>query len=230
MGNEAFAQMKTSVPLEPDGAVVEYVRCIALPITRIAQDTTGVTRWEVVVFNERSANAFALPGGKIGIHTGMLQVRSGRPDQLASVIGHEVGHVIARHSNERVSQAGLAKIGLQVLGSATRDSEHHQLLMGALGLGAQYGLLMPHSRSQEREADVIGLQLMAKAGFDPNQSVELWKNMARASGPQPPEFLSTHPSHQSRIRQLEENISGVLKDFDAAKSSRNVPSCPLPSR
>ncbi len=129
---------------------------------------------------------------------------------MATVIGHEIAHVLADHSNERLSQSQLAGAGLQLtniaLGSS-EYSEYRQMTMAALGLGVQYGVLLPYGRTQESEADMVGLELMAKSGFQPQQSVSLWHNMAKASGgTAPPELLSTHPSHNTRISDLSNKI------------------------
>lgn len=213
MGIQAFREMKTKQPINRNPATNNYVQCIANAITK----TFGEERpWEVVVFESDQVNAFALPGGKIGVYTGLLKIAK-TPDQLATVIGHEVGHVIAQHGRERISNQ-LAAQGLLTLTSAmmrNRDSGSYQMIMAALGLGAQIGVLLPFGRAQETEADVIGIHLMAKAGFDPKQSIELWKNMAQVGGPQPPPFLSTHPSHDSRIRGLEGQMPQALAFYSA---------------
>ncbi len=205
MGAQAFSEMKSKQQVERDPATNAYVKCVADAITRAMGENR---QWEVVVFKEDSANAFALPGGKIGVHTGLLKVAQ-TPDQLAAVIGHEVGHVIAQHGNERVSQSLATQGGLVAASVALKDrtGKSYDLVMAGLGLGAQFGVLLPFSRTQESEADIIGLDLMAKAGYDPHQSVELWKNMAKAAGgAAPPEFLSTHPAPESRIANLESHM------------------------
>ena len=189
------------------------------------------SRWELQVFEDDSANAFALPGGKIGVHTGLLRVAR-TPGQLAAVLGHEVGHVLARHSNERVSQQLGAQLGLLTAGSligaiSQTGSPDQQLIYQALGVGTQLGLLK-FSRLQESEADGIGLELMAQAGFDPRESIELWKNMEHASQGQPPEFLSTHPSHGTRIADLSAGMPEAQQSWKRATSAGRQPRC-LPS-
>jgi predicted Zn-dependent protease len=217
MGIQAFAEMKVQKPVNTDARVNSYVRCVADAVTSAVDGGAG-RKWEVLVFADDSANAFALPGGKIGVFTGLLKIAQ-TPSQLATVIGHEVGHVIARHGNERVSEAVAAQGGLEVISAAMKEKgPQHDLIMAALGLGAQFGVLLPHSRVQETEADVIGLDLMAKAGFDPRESVNLWQNMEKSSGGQPPEFLSTHPSHGARIEKLRQNMSHAIKLYQAAPS------------
>ncbi len=223
MGVQAFDQMKGQIPVEKDASTNQYVQCIAAPLV----DALGENAkdWEVVVFKDESANAFALPGKKIGVHTGLLKVAKNE-DQLAAVIGHEVGHVQARHSNERVSQGFLAQGGILAAGLLAGDSPNRNLILGLLGVGTQVGVLLPHSRTQESEADIIGLQLMAKAGFDPRQSVDLWKNMMAASGGQnPPEFLSTHPSGETRIEQLQAHMDEVMPVYQENQKAGRAPKC-----
>lgn len=225
MGTQAFDELKKNTPIETDAKINAYVKCIALPITRVAVDDTGVKNWEIVVFKDKTANAFALPGGKIGVHTGILPMAKS-PSQLAAVLGHEVGHVIARHGNERVSEGMASQLILAgaslVLG---QDNPKTPYLMAALGAGAQYGVLLPHSRGHESEADLIGLQLMAKAGFDPRESVQLWRNMAAAGGSAPPEFLSTHPSNETRIKNLQAHIPAHVGAYEAAVRAGTAPNC-----
>ena len=227
MGRQQFKQIKQEKPVERNPAVNRYVRCVALAVARQAEDDTGVSEWEVVVFKDDTANAFALPGGKIGVHTGLLGVAE-TPDQLAAVLGHEVGHVIARHGNERVSQALGVQLGLATASAAMGDSENRGLVLGALGLGAQYGVLLPYGRTQESEADTIGQRLMAEAGFDPRAAVQLWRNMEQAGGQSPPEFLSTHPSHSSRIRALQRGVDDALPLYRRAQNQGRSPDCPTP--
>ncbi len=212
LGAQSFEQMKQQQAVSQDEHKNAYVQCVAHSITQHVPQLPGFTSWEVVVFDSEQVNAFALPGGKIGVYTGLLDVAVNQ-DQLATVIGHEIAHVLADHSNERLSQSQLANAGLQLTNIALGSTEYAQyrnVTMSALGLGLQYGVLMPYGRTQESEADIVGLELMAKSGFDPKQSIELWKNMAKASGgSQPPELLSTHPSHRTRIQDLSAKINAL---------------------
>lgn len=229
MGVAAFTDMQSKTPRSSNSAKVTYVRCVANAITQVVPPeqlrAVSVSSWEVELFEEKTANAFALPGGKIGVHTGLLEVAT-TPGQLAAVLGHEVGHVLDRHGNARVSQQTLAQTGMQLgailLGA---DTPQKQGLMAALGLGVQYGVLLPYGRGQESAADMIGLDLMARAGFDPNESVTLWQNMARAGGAAPPEFLSTHPSSTTRISQLQAEIPKLLPVYHQAQAAGRRPNC-----
>jgi predicted Zn-dependent protease len=225
MGLDAFQEMKSNIPIEKDPRINAYVTCVASAVAKEAQGLgMPVKNWEIVVFKDKSANAFALPGGKIGVHTGILSVAN-TPGQLAAVLGHEVGHVIAKHSNERASRALLASGALEFINLSTADSKYHNEMMAALGLGAQFGVILPHGRKQESESDAIGLKLMAKAGFNPQDSVQLWKNMANASGGAPPEWMSTHPSHNTRIRELEKTIPNEIPEYQNALKNKKSPGC-----
>lgn len=206
LGQQSFEQMKQQQAINKDPKTNQYVGCVANAITRQVSGQANTYQWEVVVFESEQINAFALPGGKIGVYTGLLEVAENQ-DQLATVIGHEVAHVLANHSNERLSQSQLASAGLDITSAVLGNSEYKNMTMAGLGLGMQYGVLMPYGRAQESESDILGLELMAKAGFDPAQSIKLWQNMAAASqGGQPPELLSTHPSHNTRIKDLQKTM------------------------
>lgn len=211
LGSQSFEQLKKDQQIEHDPAINRYVQCVAKAVTQnVPKD--GFDEWEIVVFKDKQVNAFALPGGKIGVYTGLLDVAKNQ-DQLATVIGHEVAHVLAEHGNERMSQSQLASAGLAVgaiaIGSS-KYSQYQQVAVAALGVGVQYGVLLPYSRLQESEADNIGLKLMANAGFNPQESVSLWRNMSAASGGKSvPELLSTHPSNQNRINALQQEANSL---------------------
>ena len=220
MGLQAFENIKKETPADTSTATNRYVNCVAQSIIR---EVGG--NWEVVVFKDDSANAFALPGRKIGVNSGLLQVAKNQ-DQLATVIGHEVAHVLAHHSNERVSQQFAVDQGLGLVSAvASPQTETGRTMMGLLGVGAQYGILMPYSRTQEAEADRLGLELMAKAGFNPAESILLWRNMSTAGGAQPPEFLSTHPSHSTRISGLTAILPNAQRLQRFAQQQGKRPAC-----
>ena len=220
MGLKAFTNIKEKTPVDSNRTTNQYVQCVGNAITR---EVGG--NWEIVVFQDDAANAFALPGGKIGVNSGLLKVAENQ-HQLATVIGHEVAHVQAHHSNERVSQKFAVEQGLGLVTAiASPQSATGQTLMGLLGVGAEYGILLPYSRVQESEADILGLDLMAKAGFDPRESVNLWVNMGRAGGGQPPEFLSTHPSDSTRISGLKARMPEALNLQSKAVKAGKRPAC-----
>lgn len=222
LGVQSFAEMKKQETINTDKKTNAYVQCVSDGITSRLAPQPDFKQWEVVVFDSDQVNAFALPGGKIGVYTGLLKVAENQ-HQLATVIGHEIAHVMANHSNERLSRSKVTNIGLALSNMVMEGSEYQSMTMAGLGLGLQYGVMMPYGRAQESESDIIGLRLMAEAGFDPLQSVELWKNMAKASGgQQPPELLSTHPSHSTRIADLQQEIK-TLPQSDVKRQNCQPP-------
>ena len=223
MGLSAYADMKKQIPISKDRRKIAYVRCIGNAITAELNDNIA---WEVTLFDDDQINAFALPGGKIGVYTGLLEVAE-NADQLAAVMGHEVAHVLADHGKARLSAnlAGQAGLIAGQIALGTRLEGRDRNVMAALGLGLQFGVLMPYGRAQESEADILGLELSAQAGFDPRASTRLWQNMAAASGSSVPEFLSTHPAPKTRIRDLNARMSRALIDYRTARAAGNVPDC-----
>lgn len=213
MGVTAFQKLKTETPPTQNAKTNSYVQCVAGGITR---EVGGA--WEVQVFESKDVNAFALPGGKIGVYTGLLKVTANQ-SQLAAVIGHEVSHVLAGHSASRVSNEMAAQLGVSVLASTTGLSPD------MMGMGANLLLLLPFSRGDESEADVLGQQLMARAGFDPAEAANLWVNMAKASNGAPPELLSTHPSASTRIQDLDNNLPKVRPLYEQARAAGKKPAC-----
>ena len=169
-------------------------------------------QWEFNLVEDKQINAWCMPGGKVVVYSGILPV-TGDETGLAVVMGHEIGHAIANHGGERMSQDLLAQMGGMALSEAlsTRPQETQKLFMGAYGLGSQIGVLLPYSRIQESEADHLGLIFMAMAGYDPQHSVEFWQRMAsKQQGAAPPEFLSTHPADRTRIRDIERLIPEAM--------------------
>lgn len=229
LGAQSFEEMKKKEQVVTDPKVNGYVKCIANAITAQVPAAYGVANWEVVVFDSPQVNAFALPGGHIGVYTGLMKVAT-TADQLAAVIGHEVGHVLANHSNERLSRNQFTRLGMSMANGAfdLAGVNNKELWMQGLGLGAQYGIAMPFGRQQESESDQIGLDLMAKAGFAPEQSVSLWQAMGKAAGgKQPLEFLSTHPSNANRISDLNKKMMSARLSYNQARAAGNRPNCTL---
>jgi predicted Zn-dependent protease len=237
MGAQAFDQVKNDPKMRPsqDPLEVEPVKRVAARIVEAAKrskyaEMAKQFQWEVTVIkDDKTANAFALPGGKMAVYTGifpMAKTESG----LAAVMGHEVVHALARHGAERMSQGQLTNTVLQVAGAAIGLSGGNPMLgqatMAALGAGAQVGVLLPFSRKHESEADYVGLLLAADAGYDPRESVALWERMGQASGGGgQSEFLSTHPSHDTRIDQLKEWMPEAMAIY---QKRTPVPAAPLP--
>ncbi len=200
-----FAKMK-KLPADPR---LPKLREIGLKIVAAARrdDKAGVlppaSRWEFAIIDDKSPNAFAMPGGKIGFHTGMFAFAP-TDDDIAVIMGHEVAHVICRHGSERVSQVMGVAIAAAVADEATRNSsaKTRGTWMAAIGVGAQYGVLLPFSRSHESESDRLGLIFMARAGYNPEAAPAFWTRFSKAGGSKPPEFLSTHPADSTRVNQL----------------------------
>lgn len=223
MGEQAFAGMKTEQNVSRQSVSNQYVKCIANAITQHVPKSVFAGEWELVVFDSPQINAFALPGGKIGVYTGLIDL-SENQHQLAAVIGHEVGHVIAEHGNERMSSSALIGVGMEITNQLLKTNEiaSSNMIMAGLGLGVQVGVQLPFGRTHESEADLIGLDLMAKAGFDPQQSINLWQNMDKASGDnRQPELLSTHPLPATRIKNLANNMPSALKHYGLAITKPN---------
>lgn len=222
MGISSFEEMKEKEKISQDVKLNNYVQCVASNITKYVPKSAHKGDWEVVVFESEQVNAFALPGGKIGVYTEILNVAK-TPDQLGAIIGHEVAHVIEEHSNERLSSGQLSQAGMAIAGAIlqSQDVEGRDMMMAGLGLGVQYGIIMPYGRAHESEADIVGQNLMAQAGFNPTASIELWQNMAKLGGQQPPEFMSTHPSHSTRIRKLSDNLVHSTPIYQAQKVRSN---------
>lgn len=214
MGLTSFEQIikKSKVATDPrvNGQVTRVGRRIA--------EATGRTdyAWEFKVLEDKQANAFCLPGGKVAVYTGLLPIT--RDDAgLAAVLGHEVAHAIARHGGERVSQTLLVQTGLAAtqVALAGNDPRTVQAVTSLLGAGASVGVLLPWSRAQESEADRLGLIFMAKAGYHPSAARDLWVRMAELSKSrqQPPELLSTHPAPATRIQDIDRWLPEALQHY-----------------
>ena len=225
MGSLAYQEMRSQTPASSDGRANGYVSCVARAIID-ANPELSTKNWEITLFDGDQANAFALPGGKLGVYTGMLAVAENQ-DQLAAVVGHELAHVVARHGNERVSTNYASQGVLQVAAVAAGGAGGaRNELFSLLGLGTQVGVLLPFGRAQESEADLLGLDYMAKAGFRPSEASNLWRNMSAASGgSQQPGFLSTHPSAEDRIKKLDERAPQASEIASAARANGRRPDC-----
>jgi predicted Zn-dependent protease len=237
MGAQAYNQVKSDPKMRPsqDPREIEPVKRVAARIVEAAKrskyaEMAKQFQWEVTVIkDDKTANAFALPGGKMAVYTGIFPMAKTEAG-LAAVMGHEVVHALARHGAERMSQGQVANVGLQVVGAAIGLSGGNPMLgqatMAALGAGAQVGVLLPFSRKHESEADYVGILLAADAGYDPRESVALWERMGQASGGGgQSEFLSTHPSHDTRIDQLKEWMPEAMAIY---KKRSQMPATPLP--
>jgi len=208
LGLQAYQQMQQEMPRSRNQELNRRVQEVGQRIARISPKPEW--DWEFTLFENDSPNAFALPGGKVGVNTGLFKVAK-NDDQLATVMGHEVAHAIARHGNERMSQGILAQGGVAAAGIATGGDE---LTVVGAALASQFLFTLPNSRVQESEADHIGLLYMAEAGYDPRQSVNLWQNMEAAGAGGQQEWLSTHPSPGNRIVRLQELMPEALAIYE----------------
>ncbi len=237
MGAQAYDQVKSDPKMRPsqDPREIEPVKRVAARIVEAAKrskyaEMAKQFQWEVTIIkDDKTANAFALPGGKMAVYTGIFSMAKTEAG-LAAVMGHEVVHALARHGAERMSQGQLTNATLQVVGAAAGAAGGGGMLgqaaMAALGVGAQVGVLLPFSRKHESEADYIGILLAADAGYDPRESVALWERMGQMSGGGvPSEFMSTHPSHETRIDQLKQWMPEAMAIY---QTKPPVPAALLP--
>jgi predicted Zn-dependent protease len=201
--------------LNRDAAQTERVRRIAhrlIPQTAVFRDDAPSWPWEVNVITSDEVNAWCMPGGKIAVYTGLIDKLKVTDDELAAVIGHEIAHALREHARERMSRAAPVSLGVQVLGAVYGQ--------GAADLGNLFGqafFVLPNSRENEQEADRIGVELAARAGFDPRAAVSLWNKMGALDGKAPPQWLSTHPSSESRVRDLQVYSQRVLPLYEKAR-------------
>jgi predicted Zn-dependent protease len=220
LGLSEFEKLKQSTPVSRDPVANDMVRRVGQRIAAVAPLPNA--QWEFVVFDDpKTANAFCLPGGKVGVYNGILPVTADAGG-LAAVIGHEVAHAVARHGGERMSEALLTQLGGQVLGAALQNKaeQTRNLWLGVYGLSSQVGWTLPHSRNQESEADYLGLLYMARAGYDPRAAVEFWKRFDaynKQHGKQHWEFLSTHPLDEKRIAALEAQMPVALVEYQKSR-------------
>jgi len=215
----------TKKALNPDPAETARVRAIAQRL--IAQ--TGVFRndapgwkWEINVQQSKEINAYCMAGGKIMVYTGLIEQIKPTDDELAAVMGHEISHALREHSREQMSEAYIQQFGLlglaAVVGIATKDADNAGTTLAVGGTVAAVALTLPHSRRDEHEADEIGLELSARAGYNPNAAITLWEKMGKVGGTKPPEFLSTHPADASRIADIKRLIPAVMPLYEEAKN------------
>ncbi len=217
-----FAQMKKAEKISGNASHKAMVNRIGNRISGVAQVDLPGTEWEFVVFEKKEPNAFAMPGGKVGIYSGLIDLAKGNEDEVAAVIGHEIAHVALRHSNKRMSQAITIGLGGVILDVAMRDKSDSDRILakGAYGVGTAVGLALPYSRTHEREADHRGLLYAAMAGYDPRAAITFWKKMQNVGGGRIPEFLSTHPDPGNRIEFLESHMDHALALYRQTKAAR----------
>jgi len=219
LGLTSFNEMKKEVPISKDAAANALVQKVGKKIAAVATPDMPNAQWEFVVFESKEANAFCLPGGKVGVYTGILPMTKDEAG-LATVIGHEVAHAVAHHGGERMTEAKALEAGGQLTGVLTASAKPmtQQLVGLVYGLGSQVGYALPHSRSQESEADHIGLVYMARAGYDPKAAIGFWERFSTQSGGKGgPWFLRTHPVDSKRIQDLQKWLPEAEREFSGHK-------------
>lgn len=228
MGIQSYKEMMGKVKLSQDAAAVAKLRRVGQRVALAAEavmresgtaDEIPNYQWEFnLVQDDKTVNAFCMPGGKVAFYTGILPICKDETG-LAVVMGHELAHALAKHGNERMSQQLLVELGGSALSAALKEKPEktQELFLLAYGVGTTVGVVLPYSRAQEHEADRIGMQLMARAGFDPRQAVVLWERMAQAGSGGTLEFLSTHPAPESRIANMKALESEAMPFYEAGK-------------
>ena len=215
LGVQSYQQVLAQSESINSGPDLEMVKRVASRLATATGKAGADFDWQVSLIRSSQANAFCLPGGKIVVYTGIIPITQNEP-ALATVLGHEMAHATSRHGSQRVLEQNLAQTALTGVAMSLSDMDYdkQRAVMGALGAGTQFGVLMPFSRKHESEADEIGLLYMARAGYDPRESIRFWQRMENAGGAQPPEFLSSHPSHGTRIQQLEAEMPKALEEYN----------------
>lgn len=217
MGVQAYKEMLQKEKESADPRYNEMVRRIG---QRIATVSGKNYQWEFkVIDNSQMVNAFCLPGGKVAVYTGILPVAKNEAG-LAAVMGHEVAHAILQHGNERVSQQLLIQAGLVVTAISLNNNKYRNLILGGLGVGSTIGVALPFSRMHESEADRVGTEYMARAGYDPREAVELWHRMGAQGGGKMPQFLSTHPDPTKRAQDLSKRMGEMIPLYEASAAKQ----------
>lgn len=221
LGLTSFSELKKTTPVSKDAAINAMVQRVGRRIATVAQADMPGAQWEFVVFESKEVNAFCLPGGKVGIYTGILPITKDEAG-MATVLGHEIAHAVARHGGERMTEAMLLQTGGELLNVSLANSDPRWKAVASLAYGvtAQVGLALPHSRGHESEADQIGLRYMARAGYDPEAAVAFWQRFGAFNaqqGQNTPAFLRTHPTDETRVKQLQQWLPVAKAEFQPAK-------------
>jgi predicted Zn-dependent protease len=215
LGLQSYQQVLAQSKRVESGPELEMVQHVVQRLAAATGEAGKNFDWRVSLVQSDQINAFCLPGGKIVVYTGILPVANSEA-ALATVLGHEMAHATSRHGAQRVFEQNLTQTAIAGLaGSLSEmDYEKQRAVLGAFGAGAQYGVLMPFSRNHESEADHIGLIYMARAGYDPHESITFWRRMEQSNSVQPPQLLSDHPSHGRRIQQLESWMPEAVEEYN----------------
>jgi len=221
LGFQTYRQVLSQAQTIDSGPEFQMVRAVATRLAAAAGKAGEGFEWQVSLIQDAQVNAFCLPGGKIVVYRGIVPVAQNEAG-LATVMGHEMAHATSRHGAQRVLQQNLTQTAMTGVAVSLGDMDYGQqrAIMGALGAGARFGVLNPFGRKHESEADEIGLMFMARAGYDPRESIRFWERMDRAGGAGPPEFLSTHPSHGTRIQQIQALMPKALEEYNRVAPAR----------
>jgi predicted Zn-dependent protease len=217
LGLQSYQEVLSTSDVVPSGPEVDLVTRVARKLIPATGNVANDFQWEVSVVRSSQVNAFCLPGGKIVVYTGIIPVAQTEAG-LATVMGHEMAHATLHHGSQRLLKQGLMQTALLGTAAATgsMDNGKRQMVMAALGAGAQFGVILPFSRDQESEADRTGLMYMARAGFDPQEAIAFWERMSKSGGSHPPAFLSDHPSDGARIERLKEELPKAQAAYQQA--------------
>ena len=222
LGLQSFQEVLRTEHVVASGPAVDQVTLVAGRLINVVKASVPNFDWKVSVVESPQANAFCLPGGKIVVYTGILPITQ-NADALAVVLGHEIAHAVLRHGSQRMLKTEVVNAVVQGASAAVALSdmseEKRRMVMGAMGISGKFGVLMPFSRENESEADERGLYYAARAGFNPQEAVAFWERMSSSGGGQPPEFMSTHPSHGSRIAHLQKIMPEAKAEYERAAGS-----------
>jgi len=218
LGLQSYQEVLSTSETVSSGPEVDLVNRVAKRLIPATGAVANDFQWEVTVVRSPQVNAFCLPGGKIVVYTGILPAAQNEAG-LATVLGHEMAHATLHHGSQRLLKQGLLQTALMGTAVATGDMDNgkRQMVMAALGAGAQVGVILPFSRSEESEADHTGLLYMARAGYDPQEAITFWERMSQTSGTHPPALLSDHPSDATRIQRLREEMPKAQAEYEQAK-------------
>jgi len=221
LGLTSFEQLKKETPVSKDAAANALLQKVGKRISAVASADMPTAQWEFVLFESKDVNAFCLPGGKVGVFTGILPITKDESG-LATVLGHEIAHAVARHGGERMTESMVVQFGSQAVSTSLSKSDPRvqSAALLAYGVTSKVGVELPHSRKQESEADHIGLIYMARAGYDPENAVAFWQRFAEFNNKQGGQgfaFLRTHPTDDTRIRQLKELMPNAKAQFRPAQ-------------
>lgn len=222
LGLQSYREVLSQADVLTSGPEYEMVVRVAQRLAPTTGEAAKDFEWAVSVVRSEQVNAFCLPGGKIVVYTGILPICENEAG-LAAVMGHEMAHAVARHGSQRLLRTSLAQTFMMGAAASVSmsemSSEQRRMAMAALGAGATYGVILPFSREHETESDQMGLLYMARAGYDPNEAINFWRRMAQTGGPRAPEFASTHPSSETRVRDLQEFLPKALEEFEKSRGA-----------